>query len=133
MYTLKIKTSRRTQMVNVTAQVQQAVEKSRVASGVCYVYVPHTTAAITINECADPDVVSDLESAFDRLIPEHGPYKHSEGNSDSHMKTALVGTSQIIFVEDGKLVLGRWQGLFFCEFDGPRDRHFRVKVIPDQS
>src|SRR3979490_1786358 len=107
MYTLKIKTSRRTQMVNVTAEGQQAVEKSRVASGVCYVYVPHTTAAITINECADPDGVRDVESAFDRLIPEHGAYKRSEGNSASHMKTALVGTRQIIFVEDGKLVLGR--------------------------
>jgi len=133
MYTLKIRTSRRTQMVNVTAQVQQAVEKSRVTDGLCYVYVPHTTAAITINECADPDVASDLEGAFDRLIPEHGPYKHSEGNSDSHMKTGLVGTSQIVFVEGGKLVLGRWQGLFFCEFDGPRDRHFLVKVVPDIS
>ena len=120
-------------MVNVTAQVQQAVEKSRVTDGLCYVYVPHTTAAITINECADPDVASDLEDAFDRLIPEHGPYKHSEGNSDSHMKTGLVGTSQIVFVEGGKLVLGRWQGLFFCEFDGPRDRHFLVKVVPDIS
>jgi secondary thiamine-phosphate synthase enzyme len=120
-------------MVNVTAQVQQAVEKSRVTDGLCYVYVPHTTAAVTVNECADPDVASDLEGAFDRLISEHGPYKHSEGNSDSHMKTGLVGTSQIVFVEGGKLVLGRWQGLFFCEFDGPRDRHFLVKVVPDIS
>lgn len=130
-HTLKLKTSRRTQMVNVTAQVQQAVEKSRVANGVCYVYVPHTTAAITINECADPDVASDLEGTFDRLIPEDGPYKHAEGNSDAHMKAVMVGASQTIFIEAGKLSLGRWQGVFFCEFDGPRDRHFQVKVVPD--
>jgi secondary thiamine-phosphate synthase enzyme len=130
-HTLKLKTSRRTQLVNVTQQVQQAVEKSRVASGVCYVYVPHTTAAIMINECADPDVASDLEGAFDRLIPFEGPYRHAEGNSDSHMKSVLVGASKTIFVEDGKLRLGRWQGIFFCEFDGPRDRHLQVKVVTD--
>jgi secondary thiamine-phosphate synthase enzyme len=130
--TLKVKTSRRTQVIDVTAQVQQAVEKSCVTSGVCYVYVPHTTAAIMINECADPDVAGDLEGAFDCLIPFEGPYRHAEGNSDSHMKSALVGASQTIFVEDGKLGLGRWQGIFFCEFDGPRDRHLQVKVIPEQ-
>ncbi len=131
--TLKVKTTRRTQLVNVTGQVQQAVEKSRVADGVCYVYVPHTTAAVTINECADPDVASDLEGAFDRLIPFEGPYRHEEGNSDSHMKSVLVGASRIIFVEGGRLQLGRWQGLFFCEFDGPRERRLHVKVIPDPS
>jgi secondary thiamine-phosphate synthase enzyme len=132
-HTLKVKTSRRTHLVDVTVQVQQAVAKSRVASGVCYVYVPHTTAGIMINECADPDVASDLEVAFDGLIPLEGPYRHAEGNSDSHMKAALVGASQTVFVEDGKLKLGRWQGLFFCEFDGPRDRHLQVKVIPEQA
>jgi secondary thiamine-phosphate synthase enzyme len=129
--TLKVKTTRRTQLVDMTAQVQQAVEKSRVSGGVCYVYVPHTTAAVMINECADPDVARDLEGAFDRLIPFEGPYRHAEGNSDSHMKSVLVGTSQTIFVEDGKLKLGRWQGVFFCEFNGPRDRYLQVKVIPE--
>jgi secondary thiamine-phosphate synthase enzyme len=84
-----------------------------------------------INECADPDVASDLKGAFDRLIPFEGPYRHAEGNSDSHMKSVLVGASQTIFVEDGKLLLGRWQGTFFCEFDGPREPHLQVKVIPD--
>jgi secondary thiamine-phosphate synthase enzyme len=130
-HTLKVKTTRRTQIVNVTAQVDQAIKNSGVANGVCYVYVPHTTAAIMINECADPDVASDLEGAFDRLIPFEGPYRHAEGNSDSHMKSVLVGASQTIFVEGGKLLLGRWQGIFFCEFDGPRERHLHVKVIPD--
>jgi secondary thiamine-phosphate synthase enzyme len=132
-HTLKVKTDRRTQLLEVTAQVQQLVETSRVSSGVCYVYVPHTTAAIMINECADPDVAGDLEGAFDRLIPFEGPYRHAEGNSDSHMKSVLVGASQTIFVEAGKLQLGRWQGIFFCEFDGPRERRLQVKVVPDQS
>jgi secondary thiamine-phosphate synthase enzyme len=130
---LKLKTSRRTQLVNVTRLVQQAVEKSGVPAGICYVYVPHTTAAVMINECADPDVATDLEGAFDRLIPFEGPYRHEEGNSDSHMKSVLVGASATVFVEDGKLQLGRWQGIFFCEFDGPRDRHFQVKVVPDPA
>lgn len=130
---LKLKTSRRTQLVNVTRLVQQAVEKSGVPAGICYVYVPHTTAAVMINECADPDVATDLDGAFDRLIPFEGPYRHEEGNSDSHMKSVLVGASATVFVEDGKLQLGRWQGIFFCEFDGPRDRHFRVKVVPDPA
>ena len=129
--TLKLKTMRRTQFVDVTKQVHQAVEKSRVSNGVCHVYVPHTTAAVMINECADPDVATDLEGAFDRLIPFEGPYRHEEGNSDSHMKSVLVGASVMVFVEGGKLQLGRWQGIFFCEFDGPRERHFRVKVVAD--
>jgi secondary thiamine-phosphate synthase enzyme len=131
--TFKIKTARRTQLLDVTAQVQQAVEKSKVSAGICYVYVPHTTAAIMINECADPDVATDLEGAFDRLIPFEGPYRHAEGNSDSHMKSVLVGASQTIFVEGGQLQLGRWQGVFFCEFDGPRDRRLHVKIVADQS
>jgi secondary thiamine-phosphate synthase enzyme len=130
---LKVKTSRRTQLVDVTKQVREAVEKSRVTSGVCYVYVPHTTAAVMINECADPDVATDLEGAFDRLIPFEGPYRHEEGNSDSHIKSVLVGASATVFVEGGKLLLGRWQGIFFCEFDGPRDRRFQVKIVPDPS
>jgi len=129
MPTLSLKTDRRTQLVEVTAQVQKVVASSGVATGICYLYVPHTTAAITINECADPDVAEDIEGALDRLIPATGPYRHSEGNSDSHVKSVLVGASQIIHVEGGKLVLGRWQGVFFCEFDGPRERKLQVKVV----
>jgi secondary thiamine-phosphate synthase enzyme len=132
-YAFETKTTRRTQLVNVTKQVQQAVEKSRVSTGVCYVYMPHTTAAVMINECADPDVATDLERAFDRLIPFEGPYRHEEGNSDSHMKSVLVGASVTVLVEAGKLQLGRWQGIFFCEFDGPRERRFQVKIVPDSS
>jgi len=133
MQILSVKTDRRTQLVDVTAQVQKAVASSGMAEGICYLYVPHTTAAITINECADPDVARDVEGALDRLIPATGPYRHSEGNSDAHVKAILVGTSQSIFVHGGKLALGRWQGVFFCEFDGPRDRKLEVKVVPDQT
>jgi secondary thiamine-phosphate synthase enzyme len=131
MQTLSVKTDRRTQLVDVTGQVQKAVAASGVDTGICYVYVPHTTAAITINECADPDVARDVEGALDRLIPKAGPYRHSEGNSDSHIKSVLVGASQMIHVQGGKLVLGRWQGVFFCEFDGPRERRLQVKVVAD--
>jgi secondary thiamine-phosphate synthase enzyme len=133
MQILSVKTDRRTQLVDVTAQVQKVVAASGVARGVCYLYVPHTTAAITINECADPDVARDVEGALDRLIPKTGPFRHSEGNSDSHVKAVLVGTSQMVLVEDGKLALGRWQGVFFCEFDGPRDRRLQVKVVADEA
>jgi secondary thiamine-phosphate synthase enzyme len=129
METLRVKTDRRTQLVDVTREVERAVAATGVASGVCHVYVPHTTAAVMINEHADPDVATDLEGVFDRLVPHKGPYRHSEGNSDSHAKAVMVGASQMIFVEGGKLALGTWQGVFFCEFDGPRERKMWVKVL----
>lgn len=128
MQTLRVKTARRTQFVDVTAAVERVVAEAGVASGVCYVYVPHTTAGVMINEHADPDVASDLEGVFDRLVPHKGPYRHAEGNTDSHAKAVMVGASQVIFVEGGKLVLGTWQGIFFCEFDGPRERKIFVRV-----
>ena len=131
METLRVKTRRRTQLMDVTAEVERAVEASQVRAGVCYVYVPHTTAGVAINEHADPDVATDLEGVFDRLVPHTGPYRHGEGNSDSHAKAVLAGASQVIFVQDGKLVLGRWQGIFLCEFDGPRERKILVKVVPE--
>ena len=131
METLLVKTDRRTQLVDVTERVQRAVTQAHVSSGVCYIYVPHTTAAVLINEHADPDVAMDVEATLDRLVPRTGAYRHSEGNSDSHVKAALVGASQVVFVEGGKLALGRWQGIFFCEFDGPRERKILVKVSAD--
>ena len=115
--------------MDVTAEVQKAVASSGVATGLCHLYVPHTTAAVTINECADPDVARDFEAAIDRLVPLHGSYRHSEGNSDSHVKSILVGASVTVPVEGGKLALGRWQGVFFCEFDGPRERKLNVQVV----
>ena len=132
MQTIIVKTDLRTQLLDVTAQVQKGVSAARISSGVCYLYVPHTTAGIAINECADPDVARDIEGALDRLIPQTGPYRHCEGNSDSHIKSVLVGGAQIVFVEEGRLALGRWQGIFFCEFDGPRERRLHVKILSEQ-
>src|SRR5215471_17227349 len=104
---LRVRTDRRTQLLDVTKEVQSIVAKSGVQQGVCYVYVPHTTAGVTINEHADPDVASDVEGVMDRFVPHTGPYRHAEGNSDSHAKTILTGTSQVMFVDSGRLVLGR--------------------------
>jgi secondary thiamine-phosphate synthase enzyme len=128
METLRVKTNRRTQLVDVTNEVQRVVAKSGVNDGMCHVFVPHTTAGVMINEHADPDVASDLEGIFDRLVPHRGPYRHAEGNTDSHAKAVMVGASQVIFVEHEKLALGTWQGVFLCEFDGPRERKIWVKV-----
>jgi secondary thiamine-phosphate synthase enzyme len=97
----------------------------------CFLYVPHTTAGVLVNEHADPDVASDAEGAFDRLVPDDTEYKHSEGNTDSHVKTMLAGMTQFVFIDDGKLALGRWQGIFFAEFDGPRERKLYVKIQRD--
>ena len=133
MEVLRVKTGRRTQFMDVTADVERVVAASGVVSGVCYVYIPHTTAGVAINEHFDPDVATDLEGVFERLVPRSGPYRHSEGNSDSHAKAVLTGTSQMIFVEQGKLVLGQWQGVFFCEFDGPRERKVFVRVEKSKS
>jgi secondary thiamine-phosphate synthase enzyme len=129
--TLRIRTQRRTQLVDVTERVENVVTRSGVSSGVCYLYVPHTTAAVMINEHADPDVATDLEGVFDRLVPHEGPYRHSEGNTDSHAKAVMVGASQAIFVEGGRLRLGTWQGVFFCEFDGPRERTMWVRLLKE--
>ena len=131
--TLEVKTSRRTQLLGVTPEVQQIVSSSAIASGVCHLYVPHTTAGVTINEADDPDVARDLEATLDRLVPRNAGYRHAEGNADSHVKSSLVGTSCSIPIENGRLVLGRWQGIFFCEFDGPRSRHLLLKLLPDAS
>lgn len=133
MEVLRVKTGRRTQLVDMTDAVKRAVAAAGVVSGVCYVYVPHTTAGVVINEHFDPDVAADLEGVFEKLVPRSGAYRHAEGNSDSHAKAVMTGTSQMIFVEEGKLVLGQWQGVFFCEFDGPRERKMWVKVVGDPS
>lgn len=114
-------------MVDITRQVQEAVRRSGVQSGVALVFVPHTTAAVTINENADPDVVSDLLRALEALVPRLA-YRHGEGNSPAHLKSSLLGCSQTVPVAAGRLALGTWQGLYFCEFDGPRQRSFRVTV-----
>jgi secondary thiamine-phosphate synthase enzyme len=129
---IRVKTDRRTQMVDITSEVQRVVTALGIKTGTCLLYVPHTTAGILINEHADPDVAHDAEGALDRLVPMAGPYRHAEGNSDSHVKTMLVGMNAFAFVEDGRIALGRWQGIFFAEFDGPRERKVYVKVLPDR-
>jgi secondary thiamine-phosphate synthase enzyme len=119
------------QFVDITAEVQAAVRESGVHSGVAHVFVPHTTAGITINENADPSVVADIIAALERAVPEDAAYRHSEGNSPAHVKASLMGSCQTVPVEQGKLILGTWQGIYLCEFDGPRTRRVIVKVQPD--
>ena len=115
--------------MDITEKVRDAVAKSNVNSGMCFVYVPHTTAAVTVNESYDSDVARDITAAFSKLVPQRADYAHSEGNSDAHIKAAMVGSCQAIPVEEGRHALGRWQGVFFCEFDGPRQRRVQVQVI----
>lgn len=117
------------QMIDITNKVAQIVRDSGVGSGICYIFVPHTTAGVTINENADPDVVSDILQETDKLAPWRDGYKHIEGNSAAHIKAGMMGFSQLVFIENNRLVLGTWQGLYFCEFDGPRNRKVLVKVI----
>ena len=125
---LNVKTSSTQELVNITSMVEDCVRRSGRENGVCLVYSPHTTAGITVNEAADPDVALDIVTALERAIPSGGKYRHSEGNAHAHVKASLVGSSQTILVENGRLLLGTWQGIFFCEFDGPRNRTFYVKV-----
>ena len=127
---LVIRTRSRTEMVDITAQVAQLVKESKVENGFLTVFVPHTTAAITINENADPSVQHDILSDLNRLIPFAGPYQHSEGNAAAHVKSTLVGSSQTLLIEEGQLALGTWQGLYLCEFDGPRSRKVWIKILP---
>ncbi len=128
---LEINTSKREELIDITSQVRAVVKKSGVRSGICYIYVPHTTAGVTINEHADPDVARDIEDTLSKLIPYGRHYRHVEGNADSHIKATLVGPEIFVFVEEGNLVLGTWQGIFFCEFDGPRRRKIYIKVVED--
>jgi secondary thiamine-phosphate synthase enzyme len=125
-----VRTTQRNQMIDVTSRVESLVQQAQIRDGLAIVFVPHTTAAVTINENADPDVKSDLLQKLSTLIPKHEPfYQHDEGNSDSHLKTSLIGSSVTVLIESGRLVLGRWQGIYFCEFDGPRERKMQVKIV----
>ncbi len=124
-----INTTKRTQLIDITSQVGEAVRKSNIKDGVCMVYVPHTTAAVTINENADPNVREDIINILNQIVPWQYDYKHLEGNSPAHIKATLIGPSVTIFIENTHLSLGTWQGIFFCEFDGPRSRRVLVKVF----
>ena len=129
---LNVKTRSRIEFQNITRAVQEVVNSSHIESGVCYLFVPHTTAAVTLNEQADPNVVEDITEQLEAIVPQHDKYRHSEGNSPAHIKSSLLGSSEMVLVDDGRLVLGTWQGIFFCEFDGPRSRSLLVKIVPDR-
>lgn len=131
--TLAIRTARRCELKDVTAEVAGAVRESGCADGMCHLYVPHTTAGVLINEGADPAVARDIETTLERLVPRSAAYTHAEGNADSHIKTALVGSSATVWIEGGRLALGRWQAIFLAEFDGPRTRELRVKIVRDPA
>lgn len=126
---ISIRTNKRVDLLDITSQVQSIVATAKVKDGVCFVFCPHTTAGLTINENADPSVRRDIINAMNKLVPEGAGYSHSEGNADSHIKSSLFGSSLTIFLEHGQLTLGTWQGIYFCESDGPRNREVWVKIL----
>ncbi|MBW2441908.1 MAG: YjbQ family protein [Deltaproteobacteria bacterium] len=128
---ISVKTRERTELVDVSSEISRLVQKSGIDQGLCMVYVPHTTAGVTINESADPSVKTDLLMVLNQIVPWDADYRHLEGNSPAHVKSTLVGASQLIAIEKGRLVLGTWQGIFFCEFDGPRNRKLHVRLMAE--
>jgi secondary thiamine-phosphate synthase enzyme len=133
MQTLHLSTSERCSMVNITNEVADAVAKSGVRRGLCLIHAPHTTAGITVQEGYDPDVVRDILTHLEKNVPERGDYHHAEGNSDAHIKSLITGANQVLPIEYGKLQLGRWQAIFFCEFDGPRQRTVWIQIVQDDN
>lgn len=129
--TLQVRSSKQTELIDITRLVVDLVKKTSVKEGLCILYVPHTTAAITINENADPSVPKDILMELNKIVPFEDRYQHAEGNSAAHIKSSLIGCSRTLFIESGRLLLGTWQGIFFCEFDGPRNRQVYVKIITD--
>ena len=126
---ISIQTNSRVEMIDITAAVQKIVSGEKIEKGICLVYTPHTTAAVTINENADPDVPRDIIAALEKAVPFSANYRHAEGNSAAHVKSSLVGASELVIIENGCLVLGTWQSIFFCEFDGPRSRKVLISII----
>ncbi|HLG29489.1 MAG TPA: secondary thiamine-phosphate synthase enzyme YjbQ [Candidatus Brocadiales bacterium] len=133
MQKIKLQTRSRTELLEITQQIENVVHGSDIREGICYVYVPHTTAGITINENADPSVRRDILNTLNKIIPFDGNYTHAEGNAAAHIKASLVGFSACIPICDGKLALGTWQGIFFCEFDGPRSREVFIQILKSES
>ncbi len=129
---LNIKSKSRTEFIDITQDVQKIINEEDVKNGICYLYVPHTTAGITINEGADPSVQRDIQNLLSRVAPQDLNYLHREGNADAHIKSTIIGNSIFVFIEDGRPVLGTWQSIYFCEFDGPRHRRVAIKIIPDE-
>ncbi len=130
---IKISSRSRSELIDITAEVRDAVRKSGVKEGICLIFALHTTAAVTINESADPDVQRDIFGFLNKMVPVSYPFSHSEGNSDAHVKSTLVGASETVIIEEGELLLGTWQAIYFCEFDGPRsNRRVAVKLLPEE-
>ena len=129
--TLTVSSERHTEMIDISADIRAAVAESGVKNGICLVFVPHTTAAVTVNENADPDVKSDIIKELDKIVPWEDNYRHREGNAAAHLKSSLVGCAQSLIIEDGDLLLGTWQGVYFCEYDGPRRRRVLLKIVAD--
>ncbi len=131
---INVETSSRSQLIDITREVRKAVASSGVSGGSCLLFVPHTTAGVTINENADPDVTADITAFLNKKIPLSDPgFRHSEGNSDAHIKSTLTGTSLDVIISEGDLLLGTWQGIYFCEYDGPRSRKLYIKIRPDSG
>lgn len=128
---LKVSTEKRCEFVDITKQVQNVVTKHKIKEGVLYIFCPHTTAAVTVNENYDPSVQADISDTLSKLVPHHAGYAHTEGNADAHIKAAMVGSSRTLFIENGKIAFGTWQGIYLCEFDGPRSRNVWVKIVKD--
>jgi secondary thiamine-phosphate synthase enzyme len=128
MTTIEVRTERREELVDITRRVAEAVASSGVAEGIAHVWCPHTTAAVTVNEAADPSVARDVVAGLARFVPREGGWQHAEGNADAHLKASLLGASASVPISGGRLALGTWQGVFFCEFDGPRTRRIEVRV-----
>jgi len=128
---LEIKTNSRSEIIDITDKIQKIISDSKIKSGICIIYVPHTTAGITVNENYDPSVRTDILDYLEKIAPPSARYKHTEGNADSHIKTSVVGSSATLVIEDGKILLGNWQGIMFCEFDGPRTRKLVIKLLED--
>jgi secondary thiamine-phosphate synthase enzyme len=126
---ITVKSQSKTQFIDITSLVNEEIRKAGIETGLCMLFIPHTTAAITINESADPNVKKDIETALDKLAPWDDGYRHMEGNSAAHIKSTLVGASELVAVENSQIVLGTWQGIFFCEFDGPRTRKVHLKIL----
>jgi len=123
-----LQSSGRSQLIDITSRVREAVTASGIREGLCTIFIPHTTAAVTINENADPDVVRDFLYELDKIVPWQDGYRHAEGNSAAHLKSSLIGVSKQVLIENGRLMLGTWQGIYFCEFDGPRTRRVLVRI-----
>lgn len=127
---INVNSKKRSEFIDITSQIQKEISEFNVSKGLCVVFCPHTTAGLTINENADPSVQRDIINHLEKIIPQNPEFLHSEGNSDAHIKASLIGSSLNIIIEDGSLVLGTWQGIYFCEFDGPRNRKCHIEIIP---